>query len=44
LLKAGADQGLIPAWIDIGRERVRNARHIPYTGLPARPPGRVPEH
>jgi hypothetical protein len=35
LLKAGADQALIPGWIEIGRERVRNARHIPYTGLPA---------
>jgi hypothetical protein len=38
LLKAGADQTLIPAWIEVGRERVRNARHIPYTGLvPASP-------
>jgi hypothetical protein len=33
LLKAGADPDRIPAWIEIGRERVRNARHIPYTGL-----------
>ena len=36
LLKAGADRDLIPAWIEIGRERVRNARHIPYTGLALR--------
>jgi hypothetical protein len=40
LLQAGADPSRIPAWIEIGRIRVRNARHIPYTGLTDVPMGR----
>jgi hypothetical protein len=32
LIKAGADQDLIPAWIEEGRRRSQAARGIPYTG------------
>jgi hypothetical protein len=33
LLKAGADPGLIPQWIEVGRHRARAARQIPHTGI-----------
>jgi hypothetical protein len=32
LIKAGADQELIPGWIREGRRRSEAARSIPYTG------------
>jgi hypothetical protein len=32
LIKAGADQELIPEWIKEGRRRSQAARSIPYTG------------
>jgi hypothetical protein len=33
LLKAGADPGLIPQWIDVGRHRAQAARQVPHTGI-----------
>jgi HEAT repeat protein len=32
LIKAGADQELIPGWIQEGRRRAESARGIPYSG------------
>jgi hypothetical protein len=32
LIKAGADQGLLPGWIEEGRRHAEAARGIPYTG------------
>jgi hypothetical protein len=32
LITAGADQGLLPEWIEEGRRRAEAARGIPYTG------------
>jgi hypothetical protein len=32
LIKAGADQELIPRWIEEGRRRAEAARNIPHTG------------
>jgi HEAT repeat protein len=34
LIKAGADQGLIPAWVEVGRRRAEAAKGIPYAGDP----------
>jgi hypothetical protein len=30
LIKAGADQGLIPVWVEVGRRRAEAARGVPY--------------
>jgi hypothetical protein len=30
--QAGADESLIPAWIEVGRRRAELARQVPYTG------------
>ncbi len=32
LIAAGADEELIPAWIEVGRKRAADARSIPYAG------------
>jgi len=33
-IEAGADQALIPRWIEEGRRRAENARRMPHSGRP----------
>ena len=36
-LAAGADQDLVPNWVEEGRRRAENARRMPYSGRPRIP-------
>ena len=35
-IEAGADETLIPRWIEEGRRRAENARRMPHSGRPRR--------
>lgn len=32
-IAGGADETLIPAWTEVGRERAEGASAVPYTGI-----------
>jgi hypothetical protein len=32
-IQAGADEALLPGWLEVGRERASASRRVPYTGV-----------